>query len=348
MKLQPTTETEFRPRAYVTKHSLWTQGRKRAIVSVLAILTAVVFTTVMASAAELTFSQKLARANAGNVSYQVVVAGDYQSGNGVEENHEEAFKWFLKAAYNGSSLGQYMIADLYCSGDSVVKPDNVEAYAWIHTAFKAHPQINSDRGTHQSGFTAREIVDDKALNVKIADFDAMLALLLTREELAAGTKRSQELSTQIARSRIDGELPFAQCLAKAEAGDATAQFIVGLRYANGVSVKQDDNEAVRWVTTAANNGNGKAQCALSELYLFGSCGVQKDVKEARTWAFVASFTTAQRRTMQNNTRLVRLRRSITLRCWCGCPSCCWRQIKPCRGLKTSQFAMMRGCASMTY
>ena len=44
---------------------------------------------------------------------------------------------------------------------------------------------------------------------------------------------------------------FAEAKAKAEAGDAEAQYNLGLMYANGQGVEQDDKEAVKWWRKAA-------------------------------------------------------------------------------------------------
>ena len=46
------------------------------------------------------------------------------------------------------------------------------------------------------------------------------------------------------------------CRVQAEAGDASAQYILGLMYANGFGVPEDDDEAVRWYRMAAEQGYG--------------------------------------------------------------------------------------------
>ena len=46
---------------------------------------------------------------------------------------------------------------------------------------------------------------------------------------------------------------------QAEQGDAEAQIDLGLRYANGEGVPQDDAEAVRWFRLAAEQENADAQ-----------------------------------------------------------------------------------------
>ena len=80
--------------------------------------------------------------------------------------------------------------------------------------------------------------------------------------------------------------PSAQELADlraiAEAGDTAAQFTLGLMYATGEGVPQDDAEAVAWHRLAAAQGNADAQYNLGLRYSIGF-GVSQDAAEAVTW-----------------------------------------------------------------
>jgi len=70
--------------------------------------------------------------------------------------------------------------------------------------------------------------------------------------------------------------------AKAEGGDAVAQFNLGLMYQKGRGVTQDNAEAVKWYRMAAEQGLANAQCNLGFIYLQGD-GVQIDLMEAAKW-----------------------------------------------------------------
>ncbi|MCI0400399.1 MAG: sel1 repeat family protein [Gammaproteobacteria bacterium] len=57
----------------------------------------------------------------------------YANGQGVEQNFEEAAKWYRKAAEHGIPQAQYRLANLYVDGKGV--PQDFEmAYAWYSTA----------------------------------------------------------------------------------------------------------------------------------------------------------------------------------------------------------------------
>ena len=62
--------------------------------------------------------------------------------------------------------------------------------------------------------------------------------------------------------RGDYETAFREWLPLAEAGNATAQYNLGLLYDKGQGVPQDDQEALRWWRKAAEQGLAKAQAAL--------------------------------------------------------------------------------------
>ena len=77
--------------------------------------------------------------------------------------------------------------------------------------------------------------------------------------------------------------PFAETKAKAEAGDADAQFNLGVMYYQGLGVEQDLKEAVKWYQKAADQGDvAMAQFNLGVMYEKGK-GVEQDFKEAVKW-----------------------------------------------------------------
>ena len=89
----------------------------------------------------------------------------------------------------------------------------------------------------------------------------------------------------------DAHSPAAQALAdlraRAEAGDAGAQVILGGMYVTGVGVPQDDAEAVAWYRRAAAQGHARAQYNLGGMYAEG-LGVPPDAVEALMWLTIAA------------------------------------------------------------
>jgi len=59
---------------------------------------------------------------------------------------------------------------------------------------------------------------------------------------------------------------FSSCRKAAEQGDVDAQYTLGTLYENGLGVKQDDAEAVKWYLKAAEQGDARAQINLGAMY----------------------------------------------------------------------------------
>jgi len=72
----------------------------------------------------------------------------------------------------------------------------------------------------------------------------------------------------------------------AEQGEAYAQLHLGLMYAKGEGIPEDDKEAVKWYRKAAEQGFADAQSLLAESYLKGE-GVPQDYVTAYAWVMIA-------------------------------------------------------------
>ncbi len=69
-------------------------------------------------------------------------------------------------------------------------------------------------------------------------------------------------------------------------GEPAAEYTLGMRYASGEGVKQDDKEAASWFLKAAENGNVKAQATLGTRY-WGGRGVPASLTQAYFWTVLA-------------------------------------------------------------
>lgn len=88
---------------------------------------------------------------------------------------------------------------------------------------------------------------------------------------------------------------ISQLAAKAENGDAEAQFNLGICYDNGKDVPQDNKQAVYWYQKAAEQGYAAAQNSLGFCYWHG-LGVEQDYNQAAYWwqkAAAQGFAKAQ-------------------------------------------------------
>ena len=80
---------------------------------------------------------------------------------------------------------------------------------------------------------------------------------------------------------------FAETKKNAEAGDAWAQYYLGMMYAEGEGVPKDEAEAVKLFRLAAERGNAMAQGSLGMMY-YNGYGVPIDFVQAHVWFNIAA------------------------------------------------------------
>jgi len=76
---------------------------------------------------------------------------------------------------------------------------------------------------------------------------------------------------------------FSETKMKAEAGDAEAQYNIGVMYDHGDGVQKDVNKSFEWHLKSANQGNVKAQFHIGTMYYSGLYGVPNDTAKAFDW-----------------------------------------------------------------
>ena len=78
-----------------------------------------------------------------------------------------------------------------------------------------------------------------------------------------------------------------ELMARAQKGDAVAQYNLGVMYDNGRGVAQSDAEALKWYRLAADQGNPFAQFNLGVTYHLGQ-GIAQSSAEAVKWYRLAA------------------------------------------------------------
>lgn len=113
------------------------------------------------------------------------------------------------------------------------------------------------------------------INIKILFF--VLTAFLVFEIPAAAQKKAVN---------PDSPEDVAELKADAERGDRGAQYELSMVYA----YKQDAVNALKWLTKSAENGYGRAQYTLGNLYYNGNAKIKRDYERALLW-FEASKRT---------------------------------------------------------
>jgi len=82
-----------------------------------------------------------------------------------------------------------------------------------------------------------------------------------------------------AYQRKDYEVAYQLALPAAQAGDANAQYLLGMQFWRGRGVVRNDADAARWFTSAAEQNHSDAMTDLAAMYRLGE-GVEKDTRRA--------------------------------------------------------------------
>ena len=113
-------------------------------------------------------------------------------------------------------------------------------------------------------------------------------LMVSLLTFAGGVAIAQDLDAGLKAAQAgDFQTALKEWKPLADQGHADAQYNLGLMYANGYGVVEDDAEAVRWLRLAADQGHAYAQYNLGLKYANGE-GVVEDDAEAVRWYRLAA------------------------------------------------------------
>ncbi len=202
----------------------------------------------------------------------------YDLGSGVEEDNQEAFKWFSMAAEQGHSRAQYHLGEMYYFG-SGVEEDDQEALKWFSMAAE---QGHSGAQYHLGGMY------DFGYGVEEDNQEAFKWFSMAAEQ---GNSEAQHYLGEMyyfgSGVEEDDQEALKWFSMAAEQGHSEAQYYLGMMYDSGSGVEEDNQEALKWFSMAAEQGHSEAQYYLGEMYDLGS-GVEEDDQEALKWFSMAA------------------------------------------------------------
>ena len=113
-------------------------------------------------------------------------------------------------------------------------------------------------------------------------------LMISLLTFAGGVAIAQDYDAGLKAAQADDfQTALKEWKPLADQGHAGAQVFLGVMYANGEGVPEDDAEAVRWYRLAADQGLADAQVFLGMMYANGE-GVPEDDAEAARWLRLAA------------------------------------------------------------
>lgn len=218
------------------------------------------------------FGALLERAKEGNLEAQKDLAMAYVRGDEIEQNYEEAFKWYKAAAEQGDADAQNSLYNRYAKGEGV-EQNSEEAMKWLHrSAEQGYGLAYYNLGfEYSSGDLVRKDELEaikwykKAAKKDIKEAYYQLGFLYTYSDTIKDYQAARECY-ELAGGSWNGE----------------AQNELGILHFNGFGTPKDDAKAFLYFQLAAENGSPEGMYNLGAMYDNGF-GTKRNSKLADQW-----------------------------------------------------------------
>jgi TPR repeat protein len=200
----------------------------------------------------------------------------FANGWGVGQDYTEAVRWYRKAAEQGDSSAQNNLGVCYTKGQGLER-NYAEARRWFRKAMELgndKARINLGKLLYNEGMFFFG-ADDLILAVESWKDAAEIGYAAAQNELGYCYERGEGVEQNSAEA-------LKWYSEAANQGYAESQYHLGWLYSNGKSSKQDYLEAVKWWSKAAEQDDVYSQFHLGECYYYGR-GVDLDYEEAVKW-----------------------------------------------------------------
>lgn len=205
------------------------------------------------------------RAKAGDATAQYRLSLRHLAG--VHQNRREADYWLQQAAENGDLDAQYWLGQHYYHGSRGFPKDPKTAHQWLDKAAAA-----GGRDTrYQVGMTY------------FSSGEYTTARYWLQRAAAQNNPQAPSVLRAIDALTAETTPPAAALRQAAEAGSASAQYQLALRYRKGEGVTQNPTEADYWLRRAAEQEHEDAQIALALRYYDNLAGAKYHKTATMPW-----------------------------------------------------------------
>ena len=180
-------------------------------------------------------------ADSGLPDAQFLLGYRLEHGINVPIDLPRANKYYKLSADNGNGDAQFRLAKNLREGNGIEK-DEAEADRYMKMAHESHDRITNKEESLPSDIESLKRLADDQKNAK-----AMLLVAFDFES----------------NNDIDNANKYYRM--SAEAGNADAQFLMGIRLENGINIEKNEDEALKFYRQSAQNGNLDAKARLAQL-----------------------------------------------------------------------------------
>jgi len=216
-------------------------------------------------------------ADANDVQAQLYIAAAYLFGYGAPKNPDKARQYYIGAAKQGSSIGQYAIAEYFI--DSRHADNKKLGLIWLDKALAQHnPKAQL--------LMSRLYVEGKMYPKSMEKANEWVDLAVAQGYPAALIQKGN-----MARDQEDFNAAKDWYTKAAEMGYVPGELALGQLYMDKKSSLYDAKKGYLWVLKAAQNDLLEAQRVLSEMYQAGANG-DIDKNLAKEWQVKGTQNTA--------------------------------------------------------
>lgn len=200
----------------------------------------------------------------------------YAAGLGTEQNYEKAALWFSKAVAANHKYAQYSLAGLYFRGQGVMQDYEKALHLYDCSSSQGNPYADYELAKmFRVGIgTKKNATQSEAYFIKA--FNGFFQLEADSHDDKLQYRLGQMIHTGTGTEK-DDVLAADYWERSTKLGNVNAQYALGkLWLENGIG---NPEQAVAWITKAADEGNAAAQYALGKIYRDGEY-VQRDIAKA--------------------------------------------------------------------
>lgn len=197
----------------------------------------------------------------------------YYKGFGVAQDYAEAMRWFRKGDAMGDTSAMLNIGAMYRDGTGV-REEPAEAVRWYRKV--------AEIGTQPLG---QALLGFQYQIGQGVDQDYAEAMRWYQAALGAGGAsggRTKGDRTETQATGLNSATAWFRAENDDDDGKNLAMVLVGTLHENGLGVRRDYGEALRWYRQAADRNYAQAFYALGMMYENGR-GVPEDPRQAREW-----------------------------------------------------------------
>ena len=219
-------------------------------------------------------SQLKQNAAAGDITAQIALAMEYESGEVIPANDSLAVYWYKTAAKQGSAEGAFRAATILFENNAVYTQEVEQLYAQAANAEYVEAQL---------GYANFLVATTAAVDSASKGRAFKLYLAAAQQELPEAQFKVAELYATGNGTAVDLSAAHKWYRRSAELGNVQAQLVVGDFYLRGIGIPTSVANAATWYERAAVQDSMQAQANLGDILTLDAYSSLRNLKLGAEW-----------------------------------------------------------------